>query len=43
MALRALPMTTELSISKVEEELKTKGDIGLAVESLLKAKSRLHS
>lgn len=40
MALRALAMTTGLSISKMEEKLKTKGDLGLAAESLLKVKKQ---
>jgi DNA ligase-1 len=40
MALRALAITTGFSADKVEQELKIKGDIGLAAESLLKAKKQ---
>ncbi len=40
MALRALAITSGLSPVKVEEELKNKGDIGLAAESLLKEKKQ---
>lgn len=40
MTLRALAAATGLSLNKVAQELKDRGDIGLAAENLLKAKKQ---